>query len=200
MKIIAFEGIDKSGKRTQSELLARELSERGYSVVHSEFHRYDTPTGKIIRQFLDGEYKAPQIAIECIMAADKYAQLDWFKELEEQGTDVLILDRYILSQMVYAKSQDVDIDFMCELLELLPAPSFEFFLDVSVEESMARKGQHGENDLYERDHAFLTKVRENYKRYFRLNKGDGKTAIIKAERPELEIHQDIVKQALEILE
>ena len=200
LKIIAFEGLDKSGKRTQSELLAQELSERGYNVVHSEFHRYDTPTGKLIRQFLDGEYKAPQLAIECIMAADKYAQLDWFKELEQQGIDVLILDRYTLSQLVYAKAQDVDADFVYGILELLPAPTFEFYLDISVEESIGRKGQHGENDLYERNHAFLQKVQAEYNRYFEINEDAGKTAVIEASRPKLDIHEEILKRTLQILE
>lgn len=175
------------------------MSERGFNVVRSEFHRYDTPTGKLIRQFLDGEYHAPQVAIECIMAADKYAQLDWFKELEAQGIDVLILDRYILSQTAYAKAQKMDMDFIDGLLELLPAPAFEFYLDVSVEESINRKGEHGANDIYERNYNLLKKVQEIYKEYFSINKDDGKTAIVNAERPESEIHRDILKRALEIL-
>lgn len=199
MKIISFEGLDKSGKRTQSDLLAKELSERGYNVVRSEFHRYDTPTGKLIRQFLDGEYKVPQAAIECIMAADKFAQLDWFKELEEQGIDVLILDRYKTSQCVYSMAQG--ITFTPELLDnFMPDPDFEFYLDISVEESMSRKGEHGENDIYERNRTLLEKVKDNYDSYFDFLNGYADFAVIKAERPEMEIHQDILSHALEILE
>jgi len=190
---------DKSGKHTQADLLAKELSERGYNVINSEFHRYDTPTGKIIRDFLYGKYEAPQLAIECIMAADKYAQLDWFKELETEDTDVLILDRYKLSQSVYAKVQGMDDQFMTNLLSFLPCPDFEFFIDISVEESMSRKGQHGENDLYESNKGFLSNVREEYLRYFRFNGDNGRTAVIKGDRDVKEIHSQIVERVLEIL-
>ena len=62
MIIIGFEGLDKSGKRSQSELLYKALYERGYNVQKSEFHRYDTPTGQLIRRFLDGEYQPGQYA------------------------------------------------------------------------------------------------------------------------------------------
>lgn len=89
MKIITLEGLDKSGKHSVSIALKEYLKKLGYKVEQSEFHRYDTPTGKIIRQFLYGDYNVSQETIELIMTADKFAQQDWFDELEENGTDFL---------------------------------------------------------------------------------------------------------------
>ena len=43
--------MDKSGKHTASVQLAEYLIKLGYNVVQSEFHRYDTPTGKLIQDY-----------------------------------------------------------------------------------------------------------------------------------------------------
>lgn len=199
MIIVAFEGLDKSGKNSQSEMLYKALYERGYNVEKSEFHRYDTPTGQLIRQFLDGEYKVNQRAIECIMAADKYAQLDWFKELEKE-TDVLILDRYVLSQMVYGVANGIEIDFTLNLLEHMPEPNYHFFLDISPEESMNRKGKFGENDKYEGDLELLTKAREKYLQVMEIEQADGKALILDGTRSVGELHENILATVLSLLE
>jgi len=51
--VITFEGIDQSGKETQSKLLTSRLKDLGYSVGHIYFPDYDTPIGREIRAFLD---------------------------------------------------------------------------------------------------------------------------------------------------
>lgn len=199
MIIIAFEGLDKSGKHSTSEMLYKALYEQGYNVEKSEFHNYSTPTGQLIRKFLDGEYKVNQYAIECIMAADKYAQIDWFKELEKE-TDVLILDRYVLSQMVYGVANGVDIDFTLNLLEHLPVPNYHFFLDVSPEVSMSRKGKHGDNDKYEGDLELLTKAREKYLQVMEIEQADGKAMILDGTSPIDKLHEEILAATLSLLE
>lgn len=199
MIIIAFEGLDKSGKASQSELLYKALYERGIAVEKSEFHRYDTPTGQLIRKFLDGEYSPNQLAVECIMAADKYAQLDWFNEIQET-VDVLILDRYLTSQIVYSKSNGIDTDFVLNLLDRMPEPNFHFFLDINSQESMERKGEHGENDRYESNVNLLNSVRDNYLRLMKIEEEDGRAIILDGTLPIQELHQQILDKTLSLLE
>lgn len=198
MIIIAFEGIDKCGKNSQTELLYGALQRRGYNVVKSEFHRYDTPTGQLIRRFLDGKYHAPQKAIECLMAADKYAQLDWFDELEKD-TDVLLLDRYTLSQRAYSEANGVDKHFVYNLLEDLPYPDYTFYLDIEPQESMRRKGQHGENDLYESNYDLLAGAREYYKSIVHLNQPDGTMTELDASQPISDLARVILARTLALL-
>ncbi|HDR4736874.1 TPA: dTMP kinase [Bacillus cereus] len=198
MIIIALEGLDKSGKKSQADKLHKSLYERGYNVEQSEFHRYDTPTGGLIRQFLDGEYNPGQLAIECIMAADKYAQLSWFEELAEK-LDVLILDRYLVSQLVYSTANGVDIDFTASLLDRMPEPNFQIFLDIEPEESMKRKGKHGENDKYESDKELLTRARDLYLRYMKLEEEDGNAMILDGTLSVEELHQQILGRTLSLL-
>ena len=108
MKIIAVEGLDKSGKHTQTNMLCQYLKDQGYNTIKSEFHRYDTPTGELIMKWLKKEWDVDQSTIELIMTADKQAQQKWFNELEQQGVDYLILDRYTGSQEVYSEASGID--------------------------------------------------------------------------------------------
>jgi thymidylate kinase len=47
-KLIVIEGTDCSGKRTQTELLIKNLKEEGILCENLSFPMYDSPTGKII--------------------------------------------------------------------------------------------------------------------------------------------------------
>lgn len=174
MKIIVFEGLDKSGKNTQSELFYKYLLDKGYKVAKSEFHRYDTPTGELIRKWLYGQYEVSQETIELIMAADKQAQQEWFKQLEKEKYDYLILDRYTASQLVYGsynsfKNKKNDFqhlkyeNYLLTLTQNLKPADYTFFISITPEESMVRKGQHGENDRYESDLELLTYASDKYK-------------------------------------
>jgi len=54
-KLIAVEGIDGSGKRTQVELLTLSLKARGHSVYSTGFPQYHSWFGKMVGQFLNGD-------------------------------------------------------------------------------------------------------------------------------------------------
>lgn len=173
MKIIAFEGMDKSGKHTASVQLAEHLISLGYKVVQSEFHRYDTPTGKLIQDYLYGKYKVSNETIQLIMSADKQAQQEWINDLEESGVDFLILDRYYLSQKVYSNyfidkseytPEEVSLykGLYTDIIKCFRKADITIYLDNTAETSMSRKGQHGENDLYEQNKELLEYVRNGY--------------------------------------
>lgn len=186
MKIIAIEGLDKSGKFTQTELLLTYLKACGKKVVKSEFHRYDTPTGKLIMDWLTGKWDVDQHTIELIMTADKQAQQKWFNELEAEGVDFLVLDRYTGSQQVYSEANGIQPMWTEMLQHYMRKPDVEIFIDIAAEESMSRKGKHnnGENDRYESDLELLKRVRELFLHRDNI-KIDG------TQRPH-EVHMDIL--------
>ena len=66
-KIIVIEGLDGSGKETQSKLLVQALQQMGRKAIEFSFPMYNSPTGKIFK--------------ECVMGKDNKS---WFKEGYEQ--------------------------------------------------------------------------------------------------------------------
>src|ERR1019366_4273448 len=55
-QLIALEGIDGSGKRTQLDLLAHELDARGLATLRISFPRYESSFGKLIARYLNGAF------------------------------------------------------------------------------------------------------------------------------------------------
>lgn len=187
--IVTFEGLDKSGKASQSALLTQALRDCGLRVEASEFHRYDTPTGELVAKFLRGDYEADQYTIELLMAADKQAQQPWFDKLEGE-VDVLVLDRYTGSQWAYAIAQGIEGDFADTLQRHMRQPDLTVLLDIPAELSMSRKGKHngGENDRYESDRELLTNVRRVYRGS--LNDTD---LCINGDQPVATVHDEVLR-------
>ena len=79
--LIALEGIDQSGKRTQSNLLARELAKRGYRASVWDFPDYTTPIGKQLRAYLAGKNQLDYHAVHLLYAANKWER---FLELNHE--------------------------------------------------------------------------------------------------------------------
>ena len=51
-KIIVIEGLDGSGKATQTALLAQKLSDRGIKVRRLEYPDYDSPSSSLVKMYL----------------------------------------------------------------------------------------------------------------------------------------------------
>src|SRR5271163_4764483 len=103
-KLIAIEGIDGSGKRTQVELLAHALTERGYTVHQIAFPKYESTFGKLVGQFLDGRL-GPLEHVDPRFTALLYAgdRLEAKPELEaalQQG-QIVLADRYVASNLAH---------------------------------------------------------------------------------------------------
>jgi dTMP kinase len=120
-KLIALEGIDGSGKRTQLELLAAELDARGLDTFRISFPRYESSFGKLVARYLNGEF-GPLEAVDPHFSALLYAgdRLEAKPEIEAAlavGKFVLA-DRYIGSNLAH-QSARVPVAQREEFLEWL---------------------------------------------------------------------------------
>ena len=102
--LIALEGIDGSGKQTQVKLLARELESRGHKVLATGFPQYDSWFGKMVGQFLNGDF-GPLASVNPHFTALLYAG-DRFEckqpivaALESEA--VVLADRYVGSNLAH---------------------------------------------------------------------------------------------------
>jgi dTMP kinase len=102
--LIAVEGIDGSGKRTQVELLEKALTKHGHSVYSTGFPQYDSWFGKMVGQFLNGQL-GPLESVDPHFTALLYAG-DRFEakpriEVEIRRGSIVLADRYIGSNLAH---------------------------------------------------------------------------------------------------
>jgi dTMP kinase len=103
-RLIAIEGIDGSGKRTQLELLATALRAGGNDVYSTGFPQYDSWFGKMVGQFLNGELGALDAVdphfTALLYAGDRFEAKPQLQAALNEGQIVLI-DRYIGSNLAH---------------------------------------------------------------------------------------------------
>jgi dTMP kinase len=111
-RLIAIEGIDGSGKRTQMDLLhgAIAAGEGGHSVYSTGFPQYDSWFGKMVGQFLNGEL-GPLEAVDphftaLLYAGDRFEAKPKMEAALNEGKIVLI-DRYIGSNLAHQTARVV---------------------------------------------------------------------------------------------
>ena len=111
-RLIAIEGIDGSGKRTQMDLLhgAIAAGDGGHSVYSTGFPQYDSWFGKMVGQFLNGEL-GPLEAVDphftaLLYAGDRFEAKPKIEAALNEGKIVLI-DRYIGSNLAHQTARVV---------------------------------------------------------------------------------------------
>jgi dTMP kinase len=157
--LIAFEGLDQSGKQTQAELLRDALIAGGRSVFLLSFPDYGTPIGEEIERALRGVRNYAPDVMQLLYVANRY---EWRTEIERRRNDgeILICDRYLASSVAYGEAQGLDPAWLIDIQRHLPQPDLTFLLDIAPEVSATRKTV--DRDRYERDLALLGRVRNSY--------------------------------------
>jgi dTMP kinase len=156
---MALEGIDQSGKRTQTRLLARELKRKGKKVTTISFPIYTSPTGRQIQQFLRGKRKYPATALHMLYSLNRWENQELISRLTE-NSDFVIADRYYPSNLAYGVSRGLSLRWLQGLDRGLPTANLVIVLDVPVLSSFGRKSSG--RDVHERDKQLLLKVRRTY--------------------------------------
>ena len=147
--LIAIEGIDGSGKRTQVDLLAKALTARGYSLYSTSFPQYDSWFGGMVGRFLNGEFGSlesvdPHFAA-LLYAGDRFEAKAKLEATLNSGQNVLA-DRYIASNLAHQgarlpESQRADFLSWIEHLEYeiygLPRESLILYLRVPPVQAQA---------------------------------------------------------------
>src|SRR5713101_7030736 len=103
-KLIALEGIDGSGKRTQLDRLAHALEARGLSITRISFPRYDSSFGKLAGRYLNGDF-GPLESVDPHLSAVLYAG-DRFEAKGESESNlaagkIVLSDRYTGSNLAH---------------------------------------------------------------------------------------------------
>lgn len=192
---IALEGIDGSGKSTQTRLLAEKLVSEGHKV-YSTFEPTDSPIGSLIRNILKGRLKADNYTIAGLFVADRLDHLlnevnGIVKKMQEGYT--VITDRYCFSSYAY-QGTHVDMDWVIQANSMsaqILRPDINIFIDVDPEVSMQRlHSNRGQIELFETLEN-LQLVRAKYMEAFEKLKFEETIAVVDGNRAPSAIAEDI---------
>ena len=159
--LIAFEGLDQSGKETQARHLRARLEQDGRKVRSLSFPDYGTPIGQEIQRALAGERDYSPEVMQLLYIANRYEARPLIEHDLTHGA-ILLCDRYMASSIAYGESQGLDAVWLRDAQRQLPQPDLTFLLDIAPEVSARRKAT--DRDKYERDLELLARVRESYLR------------------------------------
>jgi len=182
--LIAFEGLDQSGKQTQAELLRDRLIAADRLVRLLSFPAYETPIGAEIERALRGSRDYGADVMQLLYIANRYERKPQIEQERNAGT-VLVCDRYLASSIAYGEAQGLDPGWLLEIQRYLPQPDITFLLDIAPEVSARRKTE--DRDRYERDLALLGRVRESYLR----QAAQGGWVRLSADRDRLAVAADV---------
>ena len=179
-KIIAFEGIDGTGKSVQMEQLRARLEREGLTVGVLSFPDYGSFFGGCVGRYLtrkDGVSASDvdQRSMALWFAMDRWAA---FQGFDYSRFDALLINRYVLSNAVYQSIRDRDVDqpdILDFILTLeheqlkLPRPDLYLILDVDLsaaQTNVSRKGYRDyvgdEKDEYEKQDSIQIRARAKY--------------------------------------
>lgn len=198
-KFITIEGCDGAGKSTQLKMLEACLTERKIDVVFTR-EPGGTPLSERIRELiLDPSYGD----------TDKYAELLLYEAARRQHVvkiskwldegKLVVCDRFIDSTLAYqgyGRGVDVESIELCNKIALGGQKiDLTIFLDLSPEESFARKGGADSGDRLEtEDASFYRRVYEGYKR---IAEDAERVVTVDASGSCEQIHDDIVSALVE---
>lgn len=179
-KLIVVEGLDGSGKATQTQKLYEYLIGLNQQVLKITFPDYDSPASSLVKMYLNGELGDKPSDVNAYAASSFYAVdrvasylKSWKKDYESGKT--ILCDRYATSNIIYQMSKmpqnqwdsfmDWQYDFEYDKLGL-PAPNRVIYLDVEPEVSqklMLKRynGDESKKDLHEKNVDFLLSCRKS---------------------------------------
>jgi dTMP kinase len=160
-RLLAFEGLDQSGKQTQSGRVADSLRTRGLRVEFLTFPEYTTAIGQEIGRVMQGERHYEADTLQLLYIANRYEFRTTMEQWLAEGA-VVICDRYLASSVAYGEAQGLDPAWVLDVQRGLPQPALTIVLDIAPETSLRRK--QAARDKFERDLPLLSRVRESYRR------------------------------------
>ncbi|MFC1801356.1 dTMP kinase [Nanoarchaeota archaeon] len=182
-KLIVIEGMDGSGKATQTKILAQKLKDLNKDVEICDFPQYGNWSAAFVEKYLNGEFgSAKEVGpyqASVFFAVDRYAQGPQMKQWLEQGK-IIISNRYVSANQGHQggkiKNPEERKNFFDWLDHLeyqgfqIPRPDLIIFLHVPPEigqQLVDKKGQRDyvggqKRDIHEADLQHLKDAEDSF--------------------------------------
>lgn len=123
-----FEGLDRSGKSTQSRRLAKHLEQMG-RVRWMCFPDRHTAVGTLIDLYLRRKIELQDETVHRLFSANRWETARSIVETLNSGTSV-VCDRYAFSGVAYSAAKGLDAGWCREPDRGLPCPDKVFFMHI----------------------------------------------------------------------
>ncbi|MBS7606773.1 MAG: dTMP kinase [Candidatus Bathyarchaeia archaeon] len=192
-KLICIEGLDKSGKTTQSHLLVEALRSLGFDAVYTT-EPSGGEIGRFIERYVLRRRRRISASIEALLfAADRIDHFEReIKPMLEKGK-IVVSDRYVYSSFAYQGAAGLDIEWIKEVNRMVPAPDLAIYIDVPLEVVIERCRGKRRSVMEFPD--IQAKVQEIYMHLVR----EGKLIPVNGNRPINEVSKDIRRIVFERL-
>lgn len=188
---ITIDGIDGAGSSTQVKMLVDKLNYLGYSAIGTKEPNPEGPIEPIIRELIKKPLLSPELEA-LLFAADRIHHVEAFIKPWLMEGKIVVSDRYLESSIAYQTSQGLEEDWILLINRGAIKPDLSIILDIDPEISLKRKAKI--KDRFE-NIEFLNKVRRKLlDRAYRIG-----YKIVDAEKSILEVHEEILKIVLEVL-
>ena len=176
-KLFVIEGLDGSGKQTQTSLMYERLQKEGFRVMRVEYPNYKSESSALVKMYLRGDFGTKPTDVDAYIsstffAVDRYASYKTeYEDFYKEG-GIVLADRYTTSNMVHQASKITDpsekvkyLDWLSDLefrLYGIPKPEQVFFLDVEpsesavlIKERLNKFSHEQKKDIHESDREYL---------------------------------------------
>ncbi len=178
--LIVIEGLDGSGKGTQTALLRERILSEGHAVRHISFPNYEETSAALVKSYLAGEFGSTPDSVNAYAASsfyavDRYAAYKKHWESDYLDGVNILADRYTTSNAVYQMTklpQEKWDDFLQWLRDYeyglleLPSPDVVLYLDMPPQVSQRLmsgrySGDESRKDIHETSLAFQEQCRRS---------------------------------------
>lgn len=162
---IVIEGIDGAGCETQAKLVSNSLTRKFVNspIELIKFPHYDTPVGKMIKDFLYLNQKMKAHEQFLLYTLQFIFDEEEIRQKLQKGS--LIADRYFTTTLCYQTLEGFDEKVALQYADDfgIIKPDMVFFLDVRPETAIKWKyGEEKELNFREKDLAFMKKSYDKY--------------------------------------
>lgn len=177
-KLILIEGLDRTGKTTQCNILYKKLQPNCKLL---KFPERSTRIGGLINEYLtDDSFQLSDQAIYLLFSANRWEIVDKIKKDLLEGKNI-VMDRYVYSGVAYSAAKGtngMDLDWCLQPDVGLLKPDLTLFLSTQDVDNNAEKSGFGD-ERYETV-KFQEKVKQTFMKLLdkEIRKGDESITIV----------------------
>jgi dTMP kinase len=189
---ICVEGLDASGKTTQSKLLVKSLQKKGFNAVYTTEPSRGRIGRLIRRHVLLGKNRLSVVLEALLFAADRVDHLENEVVPALKTGKIVVSDRYLYSSLAYQGAAGLDLNWIEGINKWATKPDLTIYIDIPpriVLNRLKRKKSVMETLQNQQ------RVREIYLRFvetFGLRMIDGN-------RPKRKVAQEILDEVISLL-